>query len=59
METLKLQFVEITETMDLPLRRRSCSESNLRWFLRNAGIRNENHPNFSESIQIAKKIIKS
>ena len=60
METMKekLQFMSLTETMDLPIRRRTVSLSNLSWFLRNASIRNSDHPNIAESIQIAKKIIK-
>jgi len=61
METMKekLRFMELTESMDLPSQRRTISLSNVSWFLRNASIRNSTHPNIAESIQLAKKIIKS
>lgn len=55
---IKKRFITLIETMDIPELRREINEVNIRWFLRNALIRNMTHPNIKEAISIAKKLIK-
>lgn len=46
------EFAEAVKDMDIPFGRR-CDA---RWFIRNAPIRNAEHPNFPRAMELAKKI---
>lgn len=48
------RFIKLTEKMDVPDLRREPTETNLRWFIRNAWIRNIGHQNFEAAMRIAK-----
>lgn len=45
--------------MDIPDRRKHETKENLRWFIRNGGIRNHNHMNFDAALTYAKDAIRS
>lgn len=51
MERLK----EILNTMDISEVRKDLNASNLRWLIRNIGIKNNNHPDLKECIKLIKK----
>jgi len=55
---MKDEFIVLTKTMDLPEMRRNITSANIRWFLRNAQIRNKNHSNIEVAMEIAKKLLK-
>ena len=45
-------------SFDVPKHRRNLwITSNIRWLLRNLGIRNKNHPDFKETIQDLKDLL--
>lgn len=48
------QFTKLINGMDIPDMRREPTETNLRWFIRNAWIRNIGHQNFEAAMRIAK-----
>ena len=48
----KAVFFWMVEGMDLPIER--VNKCDYRWLLRNAGIRNSNHPNFPELMDFLK-----
>ncbi len=43
--------------MDIPEIRRELTTNNLRWLLRNLGIRNSNHLHFKEVMELIKKFL--
>jgi len=45
------------DKFDIPEIRKEYNETNARWFLRNAWIRNKDNPLLDKMTQIAKKII--
>lgn len=49
----KAVFFWMVEGMDLPIER--VNNCDYRWLLRNAGIRNSNHPNFPELVEFLKR----
>lgn len=51
----KQKFEKLVRTMDIPDFRKKATQPNLRWFLRNAWIRNVNHPDLDTVLNIAKK----
>ena len=54
-EKVKKRFLSLTSTMDLPAIRREPTPPNLRWFMRNALIRNRDHKHVNDALAIAKK----
>ena len=53
----KEKFIQLTKTMDIPELRREPNGANLRWFLRNAWIRNSEHINIVVATDMAKKFV--
>ena len=52
--------ITLPKDMDIPIRRRDVTElDNVRWLLRNLGVRNGDHPQFTMSIEILKNLAKS
>lgn len=51
-------FSRLISSMDIPVMRREINIPNLKWFLRNAQIRNGSNPNLKSAIELAKKLIK-
>tara|TARA_R110000787_G_scaffold246690_1_gene352394 strand:+ start:778 stop:1053 length:276 start_codon:yes stop_codon:yes gene_type:complete len=52
-------FFLVDMSFDVPNHRRNLwITSNIRWLLRNLGIRNSNHPNLKETIQDLKDLLK-
>ena len=51
----KAVFFWLTEGMVLPTKR--VDNCDYRWLLRNAGIRNSNHPNYNELMKFLKRNI--
>ena len=52
--------VTLPKDMDIPVLRRDTSKAeNIRWLLRNLGIRNSDHPQFQVSLVVLKKLVKS
>ena len=46
---------QIPKDMDVPESRRDISQmSNVAWLLRNLGVRNQDHPDFDETISMLK-----
>lgn len=48
-------FAKLIEGMDIPEIRKEPTSVNLKWFLRNAAIRNQEHPNIDKAINFAKE----
>ena len=62
-ERRKSALTTILDRMDVPENRRdldgaSCA-GNLRWMLRNLGVRNRNEPLFETALNLAKEILKN
>ena len=55
---MKDEFTVLIRTMDLPEMRRIVTDANLRWFLRNARIRNGNHENLNAALTIARNLLR-
>lgn len=51
---LLTQLRELTAGMDLPQFRREDPK----WLLKNLGVRNADHPNFSKAAELAKELAK-
>lgn len=49
------KFLSLTRTMDLPAVRREPTPPNLRWFMRNALVKNRDHNYINDALEIAKK----
>ncbi len=48
---------ELLKSMDIPeFRRDITKKENVLWLLRNLGIRNSNHENYSEAMSLLKKL---
>jgi hypothetical protein len=49
------RLMTILATMDIPVGRTDLSKpENVRWLLRNLGIRNHKHPGFEEAVRLLK-----
>jgi hypothetical protein len=57
------RLVEILATMDVPVRRwahgAARKHANLRWLMRNLGIRNAGHPDLAEAQQLIRQHMKA
>jgi len=53
------RLVEILATMDVPAQRQAPGISNLRWLMRNLGIRNAGHPDLAEAQQLIRQHMKA
>ena len=54
MNSLLENLQNILETMDVPEMRKT----DIRWLSRNLGIRNSNHPNFQDAMNLIKELLK-
>jgi hypothetical protein len=53
------KLVELLRTMELPeWRKNHLTIHNVRWLSRNMGLKNSTHPNYNESIELIKSIIR-
>jgi hypothetical protein len=52
-----LQTLLNDTTLDIPLMRRTISELNLRWILRNILVNNSEHININKIIKLTKEVI--
>ena len=58
-EQQKSQLAEILEEMDLPeMRKNLNNSSNLRWLMRNIGVRNRENPRFKEATGLIRNLMK-
>jgi hypothetical protein len=48
------RWLNLVRDMDIPELRRDPTEANLRWFLRNAAIRNTSHDNFYSCMNLVR-----
>tara|TARA_B100000029_G_scaffold470049_1_gene508549 strand:+ start:2061 stop:2264 length:204 start_codon:yes stop_codon:yes gene_type:complete len=56
----KEQLAEILKEMDLPVMRTNLNSfSNLRWLMRNIGVRNREHPRFKEATGLIRNLVRS
>ena len=56
----KEQLAEILKEMDLPVMRTNLNNfSNLRWLMRNIGVRNREHPRFKEATGLIRNLVRS
>jgi len=57
------RLVEILATMDVPVQRWAHGAvrnlTNLRWLMRNLGIRNAGHPDLAEALQLIRQHMKA
>ena len=53
------RLLEFLDEMDIPLLRTKLTKSNLRWLLRNVRIRNSDHPNLDEAIDLLKDLVRA
>lgn len=51
-------FRSLTFSMDIPKERRDPSQANLRWFLRNGFVVNQNHPNYDSAVDLALRMLR-
>ena len=51
----KKEWVKLVSTMDIPVERKEPTEANLRWFIRNAWIRNGSNRNLDAATLIARR----
>lgn len=59
METTKELFKALVADFDLPESRvKILSPANLRWLMRNMGIRNSSHPNYLEAAKLLGRLYK-
>jgi len=49
---------DLIKGMDLPGERKTVKPENLRWFLRNAKVRNKAHPNIDRAMVKAKQLMR-
>lgn len=56
-ESIETELVECVSTMDIPSSRKTITENNVLWMLRNLGIKNSNHPKFEIAMTCAKYIM--
>lgn len=49
------RFERLTRDMSIPQNRRIPNEANLRWFLRNALVKNQDHSNLQHALEIARQ----
>ena len=57
--TMVTKLVELLRPMELPEWRKSkLTIHNVRWLSRNMGLKNSTHPNYNESIELIKAIIR-
>jgi hypothetical protein len=57
-ENIQKDWNRLIKTMDIPELRRTITEANLMWFLRNAQIKNANHPNILMALDKARFLLK-
>ena len=50
------RYERLIKTMNLPAARKSYSQPNVRWFLRNGAIQNRTHRNIETAIQLAREL---
>lgn len=62
-ESIESELSELISTMNIPETRRTLTDENIRWMLRNLGIQNGAHMNFDKAMQhiisLSKKTKKS
>lgn len=58
MEKEMNQLFELIKNMDLPsFRKTQDTIHNIEWLGRNIGIRNSDHPNFNQALEVIKSIL--
>jgi hypothetical protein len=50
------KYERLIKTMNLPAVRKSYSQPNVRWFLRNGAIQNRTHRNFDAAFALAREL---
>ena len=53
-----IELESILEGMEVPLRRRSVSKSNLRWLNRNIRIQNGDHPQIQDACDLIVQLLR-
>lgn len=57
-QVVEKQLKKILNTMDVPLWKKQVdNQHNLFWLIRNLGIRNSDHKDFNEAIEIIKSLV--
>jgi hypothetical protein len=52
------EFRSLTFSMEIPKERREPTQVNLRWFLRNGFVENQNHPNYDLVVSLALRMLR-
>lgn len=53
----EIRYRDLTFSMNIPKDRREPTDINLRWFLRNGFVTNQEHRNFQEAVSLAMRIL--
>lgn len=56
-EGIEKELTDCISTINIPINRKPLTEHNLKWMLRNMGIKNSNHPKFERAMSCIKYLL--
>lgn len=59
MTGIETEIERLIKNMNLPHFRKDCTLSNVKWLLKNMGVRNKEHPNFERAQELMLEWVRS